>query len=117
MVVLISDFWATTDRRALGKLAFKHELIPIRIVDNRELVLPDSGRVIFRDPENGDFLNVNLENASLRETHSQLTAQHREEWARDFKKLGLDYLDLQTGDDYMAPLRALFSRRSRQFSH
>lgn len=117
MVVLISDFWAPTDRKALGKLSFKHELIPIRIVDDRELRLPDTGRVIFRDPENGDFMNVNLENSSLRETHAQLTAQHREEWARDFKKLGLDYLDLQTGDDYMVPLRALFSRRSRQFAH
>lgn len=117
MLFMISDFWQKPDLRALGKLNFRHELIPIRITDPAELELPDAGRVILRDAESGHSMNLNLSRPEIRAAHAQTIQAHRAIWEKDFNKLGLGYLDLTVGEDFMPKLRQLFARRSRQFAH
>ena len=104
------------DGAALGQLNFKHDFIPIRIADPMELHLPDAGRVILKDPETGKSMFLNLSRQDVRETHANVVHLHREKWTQDFRRLGIDFLDLQTTDNFMPPLRALFARRSRKFS-
>ena len=112
----ISDFWGENNKAALGQLNFKHDFIPIRIADPMELHLPDAGRVILKDPETGKSMFLNLSRQDVRETHANVVHLHREKWTQDFRRLGIDFLDLQTTDNFMPPLRALFARRSRKFS-
>ncbi|UQT44167.1 hypothetical protein M5E88_16550 [Akkermansia muciniphila] len=116
MVIMISDFWGENNKAALGQLNFKHDFIPIRIADPMELHLPDAGRVILKDPETGKSMFLNLSRQDVRETHANVVHLHREKWTQDFRRLGIDFLDLQTTDNFMPPLRALFARRSRKFS-
>lgn len=116
LVIMISDFWCEHNKAALGQLNFKHDFIPIRIADPMELHLPDAGRVILKDPESGKEMFLNLDRQEVRETHAQSVHQHRETWTQDFRRLGIDFLDLQTSDNFMPPLRALFAGRSRRFS-
>ena len=98
MVIMISDFWGENNKAAL------------------ELHLPDAGRVILKDPETGKSMFLNLSRQDVRETHANAVHLHREKWTQDFRRLGIDFLDLQTTDNFMPPLRALFARRSRKFS-
>ena len=116
MVIMLSDFWSEHNKAALGQLNFKHDFIPIRIADPMELHLPDAGRVILKDPETGKSMFLNLARQDVREAHANVVHLHREKWTQDFRRLGIDFLDLQTTDNFMPPLQALFTRRSRKFS-
>ncbi|HIX20440.1 MAG TPA: DUF58 domain-containing protein [Candidatus Akkermansia intestinigallinarum] len=115
MVFLISDFFAQPDKRAIGKLSFRHELIPVRVNDPAELELPEAGRVFLRDPETGEILAANL-NAALRAKHAAAVEEHRRSWSRVFAQLGIDSLDLLTTQDFIPALRRLFAQRSRLFA-
>ena len=116
MVIMISDFWGEHNKAALGQLNFKHDFIPIRIADPMELHLPDAGRVILKDPETGKNMFLNLSRQDVRDAHANSVHLHREKWTQDFRRLGIDFLDLRTTDNFMPPLQVLFARRSRKFS-
>ncbi len=116
LVVFISDFEMPADRVALGKLAFKHELIPIRIQDPLESQLPDVGRVIMRDPETARPMYFNLSKPEIITAHAHAVAKHRNAWKQEFTRLGLDYLDLSNREPFITPLKALFANRSRHIS-
>lgn len=116
MVVFMSDFLMPTDRLALGKLSFKHELIPIRIQDPMETALPDAGRVIIRDPETNHPMYFNLSRPDVLAAHTHAMTNHRNNWKKEFTRLGLDFLDLSNREPFLTPLKALFTRRSRHFT-
>lgn len=116
MILFVSDFLMQPDRVALGKLSFKHELIPVRINDPMELCLPNAGRVIIRDPETRKAMYFNLDREDIRKSHQKAVLEHREQWKKEFTRLGLDFLDLNNQDQFITPLKALFSRRSKQFT-
>lgn len=117
MLFLLSDYLYTPDKKAIGKLNFRHELIPICINDPLELELPDAGRVYIQDPESGQQMQANLADPYLRATHAKAVRAHYAEWTRLFNQLGIDSLNLQTTQDFMPQLRRLFKRRSRQIIH
>ena len=113
----LPHFFNEADKRAAGKLNFKHELVPVRINDPLELSLPDAGRVYLRDPESGNLLEADLGNRAVREAHAQAVQAQRVKWKNVFNQLGVDMLDLTTTQDFIPPLRSLFSRRSRLIVH
>lgn len=117
MVFLISDFLTPPDKEAIGKLNFRHELVPVRLTDPAELELPEAGYIRFRDPETGELFEADLRDRELRQAHARAVQAHRAEWKRVFTQLGIDALDLQTNDNFIPQLRALFNRRSRLFTH
>ncbi len=115
IVCLLSDFLQEPDKQAIGKLNFRHELIPIRIHDEAELTLPDAGRICFRDPESGQLMQGNLSDTGLRAAHAKAMKAHLTEWERVFTQLGIDMPDTRTAEDFIPQLRKLFNRRSRLF--
>ena len=117
MVFLISDFLAEADKQAIGKLNFRHELIPVRVSDPAEVELPAAGRICFRDPESGELYEGDLSDKQLRQAHAKAVQAHRVEWQRIFNQLGIDSLDLLTTQDFIPALRKMFNRRSRVFAH
>ena len=116
MLFLLSDYLFPPDQKAIGKLNFRHELIPVRINDPLELELPAAGRVYVQDPETGEQLRVNLADASLRAAHAKAVRAHYTEWEKLFIQSGVDTVDLHTTDNFIPELRKLFNRRSRQFA-
>lgn len=117
LVILISDFLNAPDEQAIGKLHFRHELVPVRVADPAELSLPAAGSVRLRDPESGELFEADLSDRALRETHEHAVSAHRAAWSSIFTRLGIDALDLRTTQDFIPALRALFARRSRLFTH
>ncbi len=116
IVFLVSDFLAGVDKQAIGKLAFRHELIPVRVNDPAELELPDAGHVYLRDPESGELLEADLADTELRTAHAKALNAHRRDWDKCFTQLGVDALSLTTGMDFIPAMRKLFARRSRLFT-
>lgn len=113
LVFLISDFLMEPDKKAIGKLNFKHELVPICLRDAAEIKLPDAGHVRFRDPESGELFEANLSDTSLREAHEKAIKRQHDEWKTIFNQLGIDASVLLTNQDFIPALRQLFHRRSR----
>lgn len=117
MCFLISDFMMPADKQAIGKLNFRHELIPLRVADAMELELPqDAGTVCIQDPESGTPYHVNLSSPAVRKAYTRAMLAHRAEWEGIFTQLGIDMRDLRTDADFVPDLRALFTRRSSHFA-
>lgn len=115
MLFLMSDWLFAPDRQAIGKLNFRHELVPVRINDPAELELPAAGRICALDPESGAQLVANLADPALRTAHAKAMHAHYSEWEQLFARQGIDTLDLLTTGNFIPLLRRLFHRRSRQF--
>lgn len=113
MLVLMSDFLCPADKPAMGQLAFRHELIPVRVNDTVELELPEAGVVDLMNPETGHQVRINLSMPAPRDAYAKSLRSHYAEWDHFFNQLGIDHLTLRTVDDYLPPLRRLFKRRSR----
>jgi uncharacterized protein (DUF58 family) len=73
LVFVISDFIGDQGwDRMLAMLAYRHEVVVIRVVDPVELDLPDLGLVVVEDAETGEQVLVDTSDPLLR---SRLTAQ------------------------------------------
>jgi uncharacterized protein (DUF58 family) len=116
VVFLISDFFADSMDKALGKVAKKHETIALRVLDPLEGKLPKAGRVIMIDPETGFETMVNTSNPNLRMGYAKLMRRQLEGVSSLFKKHGIDAADLMTDGDTLAALHKLLKQRSRRRS-
>ena len=68
---LLSDFIAPDYERALRIASARHDLIPIQIVDPRELELPDLGVVLAEDLETGELFEVDTTRPAARKAYAE----------------------------------------------
>ena len=109
---LLSDFFDTNYTDALKIASGKHDLVAIRIADEREAKLPDLGLVKFYDPESGNTLWVDTADPSIRREVAARYSAHVNEVEESLRRYGIDRTVLYTGEDYVKELRKLFERRS-----
>ena len=118
LAVVISDWldpmaWQLPMRR----LAVRHEVLAIEVVDPRELALADVGVLDLVDPETGFLYEVQTSDARLRERYAVAAAAQRDAIARDLRASGADHLTLRTDTDWMLDLvRFVVSRRQNRQS-
>jgi uncharacterized protein (DUF58 family) len=105
--LLVDDGWAD----ALGKLAARHEVVLLRIVDPRESELPDVGIVTFEDPETGEQLVVDTASGRLRERFAAAARAQRERIDRALATRGVRQIIASTDADLLPPLLDLLDRR------
>jgi uncharacterized protein (DUF58 family) len=78
LVVLVSDFISEPGwERPLLRLAARHEVVAVRLVDPREYELPDAGLLYVQDAETGEQLLVDSSHPELR--HRLLAAAHEQD--------------------------------------
>jgi uncharacterized protein (DUF58 family) len=115
MVFVISDFisqpgWAD----ALGRLARRHEVLAVRLVDPLELKLPDVGLVTIEDAESGEQVFVDTHDAGFRQRFEAAAAQHEQDLYDAFGRAGVDTLELATDDDLLAALMRFVGLRKQR---
>ncbi|GAA3422025.1 DUF58 domain-containing protein [Streptosporangium vulgare] len=67
LVVVLSDFIGEGDwERSLQRLARRHEVVALRIVDTADDVLPEAGLIVVEDAETGEQLVVDSADPLLR---------------------------------------------------
>ena len=111
VVFLISDFQAPDFSRAVRIVSHRHDLIPVLVRDERESRLPRVRYVELFDPESGEQLLVDTSSRAFRERFSTTVATGRETLLAGFRKLGIDVIDVATGEAFVEPLRRFFHRR------
>ncbi len=108
---LLSDFYDTGYSDALKLAAGRHDLVALRLVDRREEHLENLGLVKFYDPESTETIWVDTSLASVRRMVDARYNQRRTETEQLMKRYGIDMATMYTGEDFVAPLRALLGRR------
>jgi uncharacterized protein (DUF58 family) len=111
---IISDFYAQGYERALALAAAKHDIIPVALVDPRDIELPDVGLAAFEDLESGESILVDTSDARVRAHFASAMKKLVTSRRQVFNKLGLDAVEVETGGSFVAPLRDLFARRARR---
>src|SRR5213076_325210 len=114
VVFFISDFQAEDFSRAIAVTARRHDLIAIRIQDERESILPDIGIITLEDAETGDQIEINAADRQVRAQFAQLARAQLTETMRVLRQNRIDRIDLRTGDDYLPALRSIFKQRERR---
>jgi uncharacterized protein (DUF58 family) len=111
---IVSDFYAQGYERALALAAAKHDIVPVALVDPRDLELPDVGLAAFEDLESGESILVDTGDARVRAHYASTMKKLATTRKQLFVKLGLDAVEIETGGSFVAPLRDLFARRARR---
>src|SRR5438270_4377995 len=116
VVFFISDFQAPDFSRALAVSGRRHDFVAIHIQDEREKVLPNIGIITLEDAETGDQIEINTADRTTRARFSDLVNEHETELSRTLRRNNIDGIALQTGKDYLPPLRSFFKQRERRLS-
>jgi uncharacterized protein (DUF58 family) len=113
VLFIVSDFLATGYGPALSRLARKHDVVAVHLVDPRERALPDLGLMVLHDPESGAWRHVDTSSPWVREQFRERVAAFDANLDRTVRERGADLIRLHTDGSYAEPLLAFFRRRER----
>ncbi|HET9615375.1 MAG TPA: DUF58 domain-containing protein [Candidatus Limnocylindrales bacterium] len=116
LVILVSDFIGVPGwERPLELLNRRHELLAVRLIDPREVDLPDVGMVVLEDAETGEQLFVDTGDAGFRARFAAAAAAREAAVATALRRARVDVVTLSTGDDLVrAIVRMAMERRQRR---
>ena len=100
--------------QALSIANNKHDMVGLRIYDEREAELPSVGMIKFKDAETGEYLWVDSSSRNVRETYRKHWSERNKQLDSLLKKTGLDYANISTREDYVKSLVALFKKREHK---
>ncbi len=108
---LISDFIGQNFEKALKITAKKHDIIALRIYDQREKELPNVGLTLFEDGESGKRRWINTSKKRVRETYYNNSLSREHNILEIFKKSKVDHANICIQSGYIQPLMNLFKKR------
>jgi uncharacterized protein (DUF58 family) len=111
-VFLISDCMDNNFEDALKIASRKHDLIVLKIYDNRETELPKAGLINMIDAETGELIWVDSNSQMVREHYSKYWLDQQNSVHETFNKHGVDFADISTDSDYVKHLMKLFKKRA-----
>ncbi len=114
IVFVLSDFVSPDFYRPLAMAARKFDLVAVRIGDRREDVLGASGLMRVWDQEGGEERVIDLGRRGAQEKFSEYVRRRNEELESVFHRCGVDYVDIDTGSDYIMPLSRFFRARAKR---
>jgi len=114
LVFLISDFLDDNYQKAMRITCQRYDLIPVFTVDERELELPNVGWVALEDAENGEIVEVNTSDASVRQEFAKAARLRIEGLKKEFIKSGMDMIEIQSGRPYIDSLQQFFRNRIKR---
>lgn len=111
-IILVSDFINVNEdtKKKLDFLSSRFETIAIMVQDPLDISLPDiEGEIALQSPTTGEQLIVNPKIArKIYEKH----AKEKKEFVEGvFRKTGIDYVELNTSEDFAIPLAVFLKER------
>jgi len=114
LAVVISDWLDPTEwSMSLRRLAVRHDLLAIEVVDPREMTLADVGMLHVVDPETGRVRELQTSDAGLRERYAAAAQQQRDEISAAIRSAGGSHLVLRTDEDWLGALVRFVMLRRR----
>ena len=113
VIIFISDFIDENYEHTLKGLARKHDVVMIRITDRRETKLPKLGIVPVYDKESQKTIWVNTSFGPFREKLKKTYRINETELEKFCKKHQINFISIDTEEDYVPQLLRLFKIRNR----
>jgi len=117
LLFVISDFlnpqpeqeppWA----KQLRRLAYRHDVVAVRIFDPAEKELPNVGELRMRDPESGEEIWLDTSDPRVRRAHALLVQAREAMLERTLLAAQVDVLNLSTAQEIVEPLLKFTLRR------
>ncbi len=116
LVFVVSDFFSAPGwERPLQMLSRRHEVLAVRLIDPREMELPDIGMVVMEDAETGEQLYVDTHDRRFRERFQDAARRRETELTAAFRRGQIDVLTLSTEEDMVRSLvRFALMRKARK---
>jgi uncharacterized protein (DUF58 family) len=102
---------------ALRSANRRHDVVAIQITDRYELELPNLGRLVLKDAETGEVVEVNTSDPRKREAFAQRQAKAQAELLRVFRSAKIDSIQLLTDRAYDSALGRFFESREKRRLH
>lgn len=111
---VLSDFMDDNQdlEMALSIANNKHDIVALKIYDERETELPSIGMIKLKDAETGKYAWVNSSSRKTRKLYADWWIDHSRRMDAMFKKCGVDYATINTREDYVKSLMSLFKKRA-----
>ena len=110
MVFVLSDFYEPIDPVLFGASAKKHDLHLIRILDPREITLPDTPDILCKNLGNNEPILIRSSDKDLRNQYLQLFAAHENKVIGLCKSNGAGFLRISTSEPYLSSLISYFNQ-------
>ncbi len=89
----------------------KHDIIGLKIFDEREREIPPVGIVRMKDAETGEYAWVDTTSITLRRNYASWYKTMEESVNDTLVRAGVDFVSIATNEDYVKPLINLFKKR------
>ena len=111
---ILSDFMDTNFDKSLKIARNKHDIIALRIHDEREETLPNVGLIKVEDAESGQTRWMDSSNKQVRTNYNNNYREFEKELKQTLQSSGVDHIDIKTGKDYIKPLMSFFKNRGKR---
>ena len=115
VIFIISDFIDDNYYSNLKSMAKRHDLIVLQITDKRETLLPKLGMVPILDKENNKTIWVNTSSGDFRSKLVNTYVTKRSELHDFCKKHQINFLSVDTNENYIPRLIRMFKVRNQSF--
>ena len=102
---------------ALRQTNRRHDVVAVQITDRYEMELPALGRLVLKDAETGEVLEINTADARKRSAFAQRQAETQLELQRLFRSAKIDSIQLRTDQPYATALGRFFETREKRRLH
>jgi uncharacterized protein (DUF58 family) len=114
IVFIISDFFDDDFLRPLKILKNKHDVIALRVIDTRELQIPNIGLIELEDGETGEQILVDTSDEEFREQYKRHIYNHEQKLLHSLRKIKIDVVQILTDEPFEIPLKKFFNLRLRR---
>ena len=114
LVILISDFIDKDYDKNMRALAKKHDVVCLHIYDDYETNIPNLGIIELEEKENNFRKWVNTSSSSFKKLSDNLFISKPEELKKKMNAIGINYLKLNSKENYVKNLIKLFKYRKKR---
>ncbi len=112
--VVLSDMLGQTSLTALRQANRRHDVVAVHVTDKYESELPALGRLVLKDAETGDVVEVNTGDERRRRAFAERQKRTQGELLRLFRSARIDTIRVQTDEPYAAALGQFFETREKR---
>ncbi|MBN2507605.1 MAG: DUF58 domain-containing protein [Verrucomicrobia bacterium] len=99
---------------ALRQANRRHDVVAVQITDRFERELPALGRLMLKDAETGEVMELNTGDPARRAAFARKQGQAQKELERLFQSAAIDAIQLRTDQPYAAALGRFFETREKR---
>ncbi len=108
---ILSDFFDNNYEHSLRIVKKRHDVIALRVYDERETELPNVGLMRIIDQETLREMTIDTGISSNRNAYRNWWLNHDKQTDDTFKKFAIRATKIRTNEDYVKPLTKLFQKK------